>query len=290
MDQKYSIGFIGIGVMGESMAGHLLKSGLQVSVYTRTKSKAERLLEAGAAWADSPRRIAETSNVIISIVGYPHDVEEIYLGQEGIVTHAEKGTFLIDMTTSKPELAVRIYEEAKKRGLRSIDAPVSGGDIGAQNASLTIMAGGDEEDFQAVEPILALMGSNVQYQGKAGAGQHTKMSNQIAIASNMIGVCEAVVYAQKAGLNPENVLKSISFGAAGSWSLSNLAPRMISGDFKPGFYIKHFIKDMKIALEESERMELALPGLKLARSLYESLAAAGEAESGTQALYKYWEL
>ncbi|WP_409294555.1 NAD(P)-dependent oxidoreductase [Peribacillus sp. SCS-26] len=290
MSLKYSIGFIGIGVMGESMAGHLLESGLPVSVYTRTKSKAERLLAAGAAWADSPRRIAETSNVIISIVGYPHDVEEIYLGQEGIVAHAEKGTLLIDMTTSKPELAVRIYEEAKKRGLRSIDAPVSGGDIGAQNASLTIMAGGDEEDFRAVEPILAKMGSNVQYQGKAGAGQHTKMSNQIAIASNMIGVCEAVVYAQKAGLNPENVLKSISFGAAGSWSLSNLAPRMISGDFEPGFYIKHFIKDMKIALEESERMDIALPGLKLARSLYEELASAGEAESGTQALYKYWKL
>ncbi|PLT28929.1 NAD(P)-dependent oxidoreductase [Peribacillus deserti] len=287
-ENKQTIGFIGIGVMGNSMAGHLLQSGHEVFVYTRTKEKAQNLLDQGALWADSPKEMAGKADVIISIVGYPSDVEEIYLGEQGIIEHASKGTFLIDMTTSTPSLAIRIYEEAEKKGLYSLDAPVSGGDVGAKNATLTIMAGGDEDAFNKVKPILAKMGTNIQYQGKAGSGQHTKMSNQIAIASNMIGVCEAIVYAEKAGLDAETVLKSISAGSAGSWSLSNLAPRMINGNFEPGFYIKHFIKDMKIAIDEAEKMELHLPGLSLAKSLYEKLAESGEENSGTHALYKYW--
>ncbi|WP_409305230.1 NAD(P)-dependent oxidoreductase [Peribacillus sp. SCS-155] len=282
------VGFIGTGVMGKSMAGHLMEAGYELYVYTRTKEKAEELLEKGAKWADSPKEIAQHANVIISIVGYPQDVEEIYLGTEGIVPNGKEGTYLIDMTTSTPTLAKKIFEEARKHGMHSLDAPVSGGDIGAREARLAIMAGGDQEDFEAVKPIFEIMGSNIVYQGPAGSGQHTKMSNQIAIASNMIGVCEAIIYAQKAGLNPETVLKTITTGAAGSFSLSNLAPRMIKGDFEPGFYIKHFIKDMGIALQEAKRMDMETPGLSLAKSLYDQLAEAGEGDSGTQALYKYW--
>ncbi|PLR80700.1 NAD(P)-dependent oxidoreductase [Bacillus sp. V33-4] len=283
------IGFIGLGVMGKSMAGHLAKAGYPLVVYTRTKEKATSLLDEGAEWANSPRGVAVKANVIITIVGYPHDVEEVYLGEEGILANSRAGTYVIDMTTSMPSLAVKIYQEAKKRGIHAIDAPVSGGDIGAREARLAIMAGGDREAFLAVEPILNLLGPNVVYQGDAGAGQHTKMCNQIAIASNMIGVCEAIVYAEKAGLDPETVLKSISSGAAGSWSLSNLAPRMINGDFEPGFYIKHFIKDMNIALEEAAALGMDTPGLALARSLYVKLAEQGEENSGTQALYKNWK-
>ncbi|MDE3838331.1 oxidoreductase [Bacillus methanolicus] len=282
------VGFIGLGVMGKSMAGHILKSGYPLVVYTRTKNKAEELLEKGAEWADSPKEIAKKADVMITIVGYPSDVEEVYLGEKGIIHHAKQGSYLIDMTTSTPTLAVRIFEEAKKKGLKALDAPVSGGDIGAREGKLSIMVGGDYEDFVAVKPILSLLGTNIVYQGKAGSGQHTKMCNQIAIASNMIGVCEAIAYAERAGLNPENVLKSIASGAAGSWSLSNLAPRMIDGNFEPGFYIKHFIKDMNIALEEAEKLGLKAPGLSLAKSLYSRLAEKGEENSGTHALYKYY--
>ncbi|OCA85617.1 oxidoreductase [Bacillus sp. FJAT-27225] len=286
--EKTTIAFIGTGVMGKSMAGHLLKAGYKLTVYNRTREKAETLLQQGAAWADTPGEATKGANVVFTIVGFPHDVEEVYLGAGGILENAREGTYLIDMTTSTPTLASRLHEEAKKRGMHSIDAPVSGGDVGAREARLAIMAGGDVEDFNAVKPLLELLGTNIVYQGKAGAGQHTKMCNQIAIASNMIGVAEAVAYAEKAGLDPENVLKSISTGAAGSWSLSNLAPRMIKGDFEPGFYIKHFIKDMKIALEEAEKMGMDAPGLALSKSLYEQLAEKGEENSGTQALLKYW--
>ncbi|EIJ81693.1 6-phosphogluconate dehydrogenase NAD-binding protein [Bacillus methanolicus PB1] len=282
------VGFIGQGVMGKSMAGHILKSGYPLVVYTRTKNKAEELLEKGAEWADSPKKVAEKAKVIITIVGYPSDVEEVYLGEKGIIHHAKQGSYLIDMTTSTPTLAVKIFEEAKKKGLKALDAPVSGGDIGAREGKLSIMVGGEYEDFAAVKPILSLLGTNIVYQGDAGSGQHTKMCNQIAIASNMIGVCEAITYAEKAGLNPKNVLKSIASGAAGSWSLSNLAPRMIDGNFEPGFYIKHFIKDMNIALEEAEKLGLTIPGLSLAISLYSQLAEKGEENSGTHALYKYY--
>ncbi|RFU71074.1 NAD(P)-dependent oxidoreductase [Peribacillus saganii] len=283
------VGFIGTGVMGKSMAGHLLKDGYKVTVYTRTKEKAQDLLDAGAEWAESPKELAGIANVIITIVGYPSDVEEIYLGEEGIIKNGSEGTFLIDMTTSTPSLAEKIYRAAKERGMGAIDAPVSGGDIGAREARLTIMVGGDEQDFIEVKGILDLMGANIVHQGTAGAGQHTKMCNQIAIAANMIAVSEAMVYARKAGLNQEQVLKSIGSGAAGSWSLSNLAPRMIKGDFEPGFYIKHFIKDMNIAFKEAEKMGMEVPGLSLAKSLYEELAQSGEENSGTQAIYKYWE-
>lgn len=284
------IGFIGIGVMGNSMASHLINAGYRLVVYTRTQSKAEELINKGADWASSPKEVAEKANVIITMVGYPTDVREVYLGKNGIITNGRKNTYVIDMTTSTPTLAKEIYEEAKKKEMFALDAPVSGGDIGAKEAKLSIMVGGDETDFHAVESIFNLLGTNIVYQGKAGSGQHTKMCNQIAIASNMIGVCEAVVYAEKAGLNPENVLKSISSGAAGSWSLSNLAPRMINGNFAPGFYIKHFIKDMNIALQEAEAMGMETPGLVLAKEMYAYLAEAGEENSGTQALYKYWNV
>lgn len=288
MQSNKVIGFIGLGVMGKSMAAHLLKAGFEVFVYTRTKDKSSELLSQGAKWAAAPKEIAQKANVIISMVGYPSDVEEIYLGENGLIENGKQGTYLIDMTTSTPTLAVKIAEEAKKRGMESLDAPVSGGDIGARDAKLTIMAGGSSEAFEAVRPIFDILGSNVVHQGPAGSGQHTKMCNQIAIASNMIGVTEAISYAKKAGLDPDRVLRSISSGSAGSWSLSNLVPRMVEGDFEPGFYIKHFIKDMKIALDEAERMGMDAPGLSLSKSLYEGLAEAGEENSGTQALYKHY--
>lgn len=283
------IGFIGTGVMGKSMAGHLLDAGYQLTVYTRTKEKAADLLEKGAVWSETPREVAQKADVIFTIVGYPSDVEEIYLGEDGLIANGKQGSYLIDMTTSTPSLAKKIYEQAKENGMNALDAPVSGGDVGAREAKLAIMVGGDNEAFLKVEPLLNILGTNIVHQGVAGAGQHTKMCNQIAIASNMIGVSEAIIYAQKAGLDPETVLKSISTGAAGSWSLSNLAPRMINGNFEPGFYIKHFIKDMKIALDEAKRMDMEVPGLSLALSLYEQLAGKGEENSGTQALYKYWK-
>lgn len=283
------IGFIGTGVMGKSMAGHLLKAGYPLVIYSRTKDKAQELINEGATWVEKPKEVAHAANVIFTMVGYPSDVEEVYFGDNGIIENAKPGSYLIDMTTSSPSLAVKIYDEAKKKGIYAIDAPVSGGDVGAREAKLSIMVGGDVEAFEALYPILKFLGTNLVYQGKAGAGQHTKMVNQIAIASNMIGVSEAIIYAERAGLNPENVLKSITAGAAGSWSLSNLAPRMLKGDFEPGFYIKHFIKDMKIALEEAERMEMDAPGLSLAKFLYDQLADNGEENSGTQALFKYWK-
>jgi len=283
------IGFIGTGVMGKSMAGHLLTAGYRVIVYNRTREKAEELIQKGAEWVDSPKKIAERANVIFTIVGYPQDVEEIYLGEEGIVTHGKPNTYVIDMTTSTPTLAEKIYHAAKERGIYAVDAPVSGGDIGAKEATLSIMVGGDKEVYEKIKFLFNYLGKNIVYQGKAGAGQHTKMCNQIAIASNMIGVSEAIVYAEKAGLDPEKVLTSISSGAAGSWSLSNLAPRMINGNFEPGFFIKHFIKDMNIALAEAEAMGMETPGLALAKRMYETLAQNGEENSGTQALYKYWQ-
>ncbi|MDQ0198407.1 NAD(P)-dependent oxidoreductase [Neobacillus ginsengisoli] len=283
------IGFIGIGVMGKSMAEHLMTAGYSMVVTSRTKEKAEALLNKGAQWAETAKEVAEKATVIITMVGYPKDVEEVYFGENGLIPNGRIGSYLIDMTTSAPSLAVKIYEEAKKRGIQALDAPVSGGDVGAREAKLSIMVGGEKEAFEAVRVLLEHLGTNIVYQGRAGSGQHTKMSNQIAIASNMIGVCEAIIYAEKAGLNSENVLKSITAGAAGSWSLSNLVPRMLKGNFEPGFYIKHFIKDMKIAIDEAEHMGMDVPGLSLAKSLYEQLVEKGEENSGTQALYKYWQ-
>ncbi|WP_248926966.1 NAD(P)-dependent oxidoreductase [Paenibacillus hamazuiensis] len=284
-----AVGFIGIGVMGKSMARNLMKKGYPVHVYSRTKAKAEDLVTEGAVWHASPAEVARQANAIITMVGYPRDVEEVYLGADGIVAAARPGSYLIDMTTSSPTLARRIYEEAGRRGLHALDAPVSGGDVGAREARLSIMVGGDREAFDAALPVFEAMGTNIVYQGVAGAGQHTKMCNQIAIASNMMGVCEALAYAEQAGLDPATVLRSIETGAAGSWSLSNLGPRMIAGNFEPGFYVKHFIKDMGIALESAEEMGLDTHGLRLAKSLYERLAAGGEENSGTQALYKMYK-
>lgn len=283
------IGFIGIGVMGKSMVRNLLKIGHTVHVYTRTKEKAEDLIFEGANWQASPKEVAEESEIIITMVGYPHDVESVYFADDGIFAGASKGKVAIDMTTSTPTLAKRIFEEAERLGMSSLDAPVSGGDIGARNGTLSIMVGGKEQTFNEVHSIFSVLGNNIVYQGEAGAGQHTKMCNQIAIASNMIGVTEALVYAQRAGLDPEKMLSSISTGAAGSWSLSNLIPRVLKEDYSPGFFIKHFIKDMGIALDEAKKMGLELPGLELAEKMYKSLAEKGEENRGTQALIKYWQ-
>ncbi|MDY0410420.1 NAD(P)-dependent oxidoreductase [Virgibacillus soli] len=283
-----TIGFIGTGVMGKSMAANIMNAGYNVHIYTRTKQKASPLLTAGATWMPTIKELSQTSDIIITMVGYPVDVENVYFGEDGIIANARKGTFLIDMTTSKPSLAIEIYEKAKYQQLFALDAPVSGGDIGARNGSLAIMVGGEKEHFQQVLPILQTMGTNIKLQGDPGAGQHTKLSNQITIASNMIGVCESMMYAKKAGLNPLGVLDSITTGAAGSWSLSNLAPRMIQEDYEPGFYIKHFIKDMQIALESAKEIGLETPGLTLSLQLYEELAEKGEADSGTQALIKWF--
>ena len=281
------IGFIGLGVMGGAMAEHLLEAGFELTVYNRTKKKAETLLSKGAKWVDTPAAAAKNSDVVITMVGYPEDVEEVYLGKDGIL-EAKTGGYVIDMTTSSPKLAKKIYDAAAKKGIASVDAPVSGGDIGARNATLVIMAGGDEKAFHALAPIFNALGKTVRYFGAAGSGQYTKMANQIAIAAGMLGVAESLSYAKKAGLNPEAVLETISGGAAGSWSLSNLGPRMLKGDTAPGFYIKHFIKDMRIAIESAEEMHLELPGLKLAKRLYDELSARGMEDCGTQTIYQWY--
>lgn len=280
------IGFIGIGVMGKSMAKNLIKAGYTINVYTRTKVKAEELFQEGANWFDDVAGLSAASDVIITMVGYPQDVEGVYFGENGILENAKKGSYLIDMTTSKPDLAVRIYKEAKKYGCKALDAPVSGGDIGAQNGTLAIMTGGDRKVYNDIAPIFRILGEHITLHGPAGAGQHTKMANQIAIATNMIGVCESILYAKKAGLDAANVLATISTGAAASFSLSQLGKRMLEKDYEPGFYVKHFIKDMEIALESAHHMGMEAPGLELSLKLYKELADMGEADSGTQALIK----
>jgi 3-hydroxyisobutyrate dehydrogenase len=261
------LGWIGTGVMGSNMCGHLLAAGYAVTIYNRTRPKAEPLMAKGAVWADSP-----------------HNVEEVMLGQHGALAGCRAGSVLVDMTTSQPALAERIAEEATHHQVVSIDAPVSGGDVGARNATLSIMIGGDRETVEALAPCWDKMGSTWIWQGGPGAGQHTKMVNQTVIASNMIGVCEALLYGYRAGLDLERVMKSVAPGAAGSWSLANLGPRIIAGNFDPGFFVEHFIKDMQIALAEAERMELKLPGLQLARELYGRLADRGHSRQGTHAL------
>jgi len=278
------VGWIGAGVMGSSMLGHLLDGGYPATVYTRTLQRAEPLVERGAVWADSPAAVAAVSDVTFTIVGFPSDVREVVLGPEGTLSAARPGSVLVDMTTSEPSLAREIHDAAGEKGVGSIDAPVSGGDIGARNAALSIMVGGDEAAVERVRPLFELMGKTIVHQGPAGAGQHTKMVNQTLIATGMIGVCEALLYAYKAGLDPERVLESVGGGAAGSWSLTNYAPRMLKGDFAPGFLVDHFLKDMEIALAEARRMNLALPGLALAHELYLALRAQGGGRNGTQAL------
>lgn len=286
---KTTVGFIGLGVMGRSMAGHILDAGYELRVYTRTPSSAEALTDQGAVWEERVKNLAAACDVIITMVGFPSDVEEIYFGEDGILNNAAEGSIVIDMTTSRPDLAVRIFEEAGARGIQALDAPVSGGDLGARNATLSIMVGGDKAAFETAYPLLKIMGKNIVLQGGKGAGQNTKMANQIAIAAGMIGVCEALSYAGRAGLDPEAVLESIGQGAAGSWSLNNLGPRMIKGDYDPGFYVKHFIKDMKIAADASRQMGQATPGLDLALSMYKKLAGEGGENLGTQALFKLFK-
>jgi 3-hydroxyisobutyrate dehydrogenase len=282
--EKTRIGWIGTGVMGRSMCGHLIAAGYQATVYNRTKTKAAELIERGAKWADSPREVAAASDVVISIVGFPDDVRAVILGDDGALPAAKSGSVIVDMTTSQPSLALEIAQRADEKGVVSIDAPVSGGDVGARNAALSIMIGGDADTIAALEPIWKTMGSKWIRQGGPGAGQHTKMVNQTLIATGMIGVCEALLYGYKAGLDLEKVLESVASGAAGSWSLSNYGPRMIAGNFEPGFFVEHFIKDMGIALQEARRMQLALPGLALAEQLYQAVAAQGYGRKGTHSL------
>ena len=284
-----TIGFIGTGVMGVSMAGHLHAAGHPIVVFNRTKARARSLLDKGALWAETPGAVAAASDVVITIVGFPEDVRSVYLGEDGVLAKARSGALLIDMTTSSPMLAREIADAAMEKGLFALDAPVSGGDVGAREARLSIMVGGARASFERALPIFERMGKSIVYQGGAGAGQHTKMVNQIIIASSMVAISEAMAYAKQSGLDPETVLECISGGAAGSWALSNLAPRMLKRDFAPGFYVKHFIKDMRIAIESAEEMGLDLPGLKLAKSLYDRLSNAGGGDDGTQALLRIYE-
>jgi 3-hydroxyisobutyrate dehydrogenase len=283
-----TIAFVGLGVMGRSMAGHLLDAGYPLVVFNRTASKAEELLARGARWAWSAGEAASQADITITIVGYPADVEEVYLAPGGIVQGSPRGSILIDMTTSTPSLAMRIAEAAEARGVQALDAPVSGGDIGAREACLTIMVGGDTAAFESALPLFEVMGKTVAYMGPAGAGQHTKMANQIAIAGTMLGVVEALAYAKGQGLDPELVHSAIAAGSAGSWSMSNLGPRILRGDLEPGFFVKHFVKDLRIALAEAQTAGLDLPGLELAKRLYERLAEEGGADLGTQALWRLY--
>lgn len=278
------IGWIGTGVMGSSMVGHLMSAGYSATVFNRSRSKAEPLLERGARWGETPRAVAEQSDVVFSIVGFPSDVREVILGAEGALAGSKSGTILVDMTTSEPSLAVEIHGVAAKKGVFSVDAPVSGGDIGAKNATLSIMIGGEKEVVDNLQPLFSTMGKTIVHQGAAGAGQHTKMANQILIATNMIGVCESLLYGYKAGLDLPTMLQSVGPGAAGSWSLNNLGPRIMNNNFDPGFFVEHFIKDMGIALSEARRMGLCLPGLALGEQLYLSVKAKGWGRNGTHAL------
>ena len=270
--------------MGLSMCSNLIKAGYQTNIFSRTQERANSLIQQGAKWCESPQAVASCSDVTFSIVGFPSDVREVHLGPEGTLAGAKNGSVIIDMTTSEPSLAIEIATAAQAKGIHSIDAPVSGGDVGAQQGTLSIMIGGDSEVVEKLQPLLSIMGKTIIHQGPAGAGQHTKMVNQTLIATNMIGVCEALLYAHKAGLDLETVMKSVSSGAAGSWSLSNLGPRIIDKNFDPGFFVEHFIKDMGIALAESQKLGLSLPGLALAHQLYLGLAAQGGSRLGTHAL------
>jgi len=282
------IAFIGTGVMGTSMAGHLLKAGHTVTVNTRTRKRAEPLMAAGATWADSPAAAARGVDIAISMVGYPADVAEVWRGPHGFLASAHHGQLLIDMTTSDPTLARTLAKEAAAKGVAALDAPVSGGDRGAREAALSIMVGGNQVDFARAKPVFEIMGKSVVLQGEAGAGQLCKLTNQIAIASSMLAMCEALTFAQAAGLHPETVLSSISGGAAGSWSLTNLAPRVLKGDYAPGFYVRHFVKDLGLALTAARELKLNLPGLELAARLYDQVVVAGDADLGTQALAKHY--
>ena len=282
------IGFIGTGVMGASIVKHLLAADYSVTVYNRTKSKADELISLGAKWADTPAEVTEKNELVFTIVGYPQDVEETYFGENGIFKTATENHILVDMTTSTPTLAQKLYEEGNKRGIKVLDAPVSGGDLGAKNGTLTVMVGGDESTYEKVKPVFDLFSAKVNLQGKAGSGQHTKMANQIMIAGTMTGMAELLVYANAANLDLEKVLDTVGGGSAQNWSLANYAPRILKEDYTAGFFVKHFIKDLKIALDEAEKMSLDLPATRQAKELYEELAQNGFENDGTQAIIKLW--
>lgn len=284
-----TIGWIGTGVMGRSMCMHLINAGYQVNVHNRTKDAAADLIEKGAEWCDTPRRAADGSEVVFSIVGYPEDVEAVILGENGVLSQSPTCSTIVDMTTSEPKMARHIYDSAKEKGISSLDAPVSGGDVGAREGKLAIMAGGDRDAYEKVLPLFEILGENIAYMGGPGAGQHTKMSNQILIASTMVGVVESLLYAYKAGLDMNEVIDVIGKGAASSWSINILGRRIAAGDFDPGFFIKHFVKDMGIALEEAKKMKLSLPGLSLANQFYLSAMALGYENLGTQGLFKVFQ-
>jgi 3-hydroxyisobutyrate dehydrogenase len=278
------IGWIGTGVMGSSMAGHLLEAGHRVAVYNRTRARADQLVEKGAAWRDSPAEVAADSEVVFMMLGFPIDVREVVLGEDGILEAMQPGSLLVDMTTSEPALAVEIHEATKAKGVQALDAPVSGGDVGARNATLVIMVGGEPVAFERAEPLFGSLGKTIKLMGGPGSGQHTKMVNQIAIASGMIALCEALLYGHRAGLDLDQTIATIESGAAGSWSLSNYGPRILKGDFEPGFKIDHFVKDLGIALAEARRMKLSLPGTALAEQLYVAAQGQGLGQKGTHAL------
>jgi 3-hydroxyisobutyrate dehydrogenase len=279
------IGWVGTGVMGSSMAGHLMEAQHELYVHNRTIAKSEALLNRGAQWCDSPVEVSENSEIVFTIVGFPDDVKEVYLGERGLLKAGEHCSIMVDMTTSQPSLAQTISEESAKKGIDSLDAPVSGGDVGARGGTLAIMVGGKKEAFEKVLPLFQLMGKTISYMGGPGAGQHTKMCNQVLIAGTMIGVVESLLYAERVGLDRQSVIDIIGKGAAGSWSINNLGPRIVKGDYDPGFYAEHFIKDMRIALEEAAAAGLSLPGLALVKQLYIAVKAQGHGRSGTQALY-----
>lgn len=288
MQMTKTIGFIGTGVMGSSIVKHLLAADYAVTVYNRTKSKADELIQLGAKWADSPAEVTTKSEIVFTIVGYPQDVEQTYFGEKGIFATATQKHILVDMTTSTPTLAQKVYQEGKERGIEVLDAPVSGGDLGAKNGTLTVMVGGEESTYKKVESIFNTFSAKVNLQGGAGSGQHTKMANQIMIAGTMMGMAELLAYANAADLDLDKVLDTVGGGSAQNWSLSNYGPRILKEDYTAGFFVKHFIKDLKIALDESEQMDLDLPSTRLAKQLYEELALNGFENDGTQAIIKLW--
>jgi 3-hydroxyisobutyrate dehydrogenase len=285
LSEKKVIGFIGTGVMGASMAGHLLKSGCELHVYNRTKAKADKLIEGGAIWEENPAEVAKACDVVFTIIGYPADVEKVFLGKEGLIENAKAGALLVDMTTSSPKLARELYEAGKKRGVKVMDAPVTGGDKGARDAKLTIFAGGDKADFEEVLPLLKVMGENIEHMGEAGAGQVAKLVNQTVIAGTLTGMAEGLALAKAAGLDRAKIVDLVGSGSGGTWSISNYGPRILKGDFNPGFFIKHFIKDMRLAEETADELGMEIPALSLTRELFCELEDAGMDDLGVQALY-----
>lgn len=282
------IGFVGTGVMGTGIINNLLKAGYEVTIFNRTKAHAQHLIDAGARWAASPAKVAADTPITFSMVGFPQDVENIYFGDNGILAGAQLGSLVVDMTTSTPTLARKIAAAVAKRGVTAFDAPVSGGDIGAKNGTLTIMVGGDQAALPRLQPIFDIIGSAVHYFGESGSGQHAKMANQIMVAGTMTGLTEMLAYAQAAGLNLKDVLATVGGGAAANWSLDNYGPRILAGDYTPGFFAKHFLKDLRIALDEADNMQLQLPATRTAKQLYEQLVDAGNGNDGTQALIKLY--